>query len=83
MRTRAERRKANFGVINRKKKLAKSIYGDDYYKHDGQYCKGKIHCSCPLCSAKTKQYGNTPNYKHSEEVKIESMNEKEAEFRSL
>jgi hypothetical protein len=22
----------------------------DYYKYDGQYSKGKIHCSCPMCT---------------------------------
>jgi hypothetical protein len=22
----------------------------NYYKHDGQYAKGKIHCSCPMCT---------------------------------
>lgn len=21
----------------------------DWYRHDGMYSKGKIHCSCPLC----------------------------------
>ena len=28
---------------------------NDYwaYKYFGQYRKGKIHCSCPMCSAKT------------------------------
>lgn len=24
-----------------------------YYPHFGQYRKGKIHCSCPMCAAKT------------------------------
>lgn len=26
--------------------------GNGWYPHDGQYSKGKIHCSCPLCSIK-------------------------------
>ena len=30
---------------------------EDYlwYKHFHQYSKGKIHCSCPMCRAKTKR----------------------------
>ena len=41
--------------IKRKKKLA-------YWWHnpfDGMYSKGKVHCSCPMCSSKTnlKKHG--------------------------
>lgn len=46
------------------------------YKHDGQYIKGKIHCSCPFCSPKTNnrgRYGKAVNYTHSDSIKIESM----------
>lgn len=28
-----------------------------YYAHDGQYSKGKIHCSCPLCKEKARHNG--------------------------
>lgn len=31
-------------------------YGFDWYKHDGQYSKGKIHCGCGLCKF-GKKYG--------------------------
>lgn len=83
MRTRAERRKKNYSKITHKKKLAKEIYGSDYYEHDGQYSKGKIHCSCPICSCKTNnkdRYGKSENYKHSDELKHESMNQQIKEY---
>ena len=76
MRTRAERRKTNFNKINHKEKTAKSIYGFDYYKYDNQYCKGKIHYSCYLCSVKTNRCGNS----HSDRLKIQAMNYKMAEM---
>ena len=44
-------------VIARKKKIAAEVYGNDYYKEDGYYSKGKIHCSCWMCSSKTKANG--------------------------
>ena len=36
-------------TILRKKRISNSVYGLDWYKHDGQYSKGKIHCGCGLC----------------------------------
>lgn len=47
----------------RKKRIADQIYwtsrerGWDYYDNLHQYSKNKIHCSCPLCSSKTKNKG--------------------------
>ena len=50
----AERRHKNMAKAIRKKKLSKIIYGDyELYKNLHQYSKNKIHCSCPLCAAKT------------------------------
>ena len=52
-RTRDFRRKVRAKQIKRKKKIRQQIdplfvwYG--YYDHDGQYSKGKIHCSCRMC----------------------------------
>lgn len=44
-----------------KQRIAKRLYSYDsefeYYKHLHQYSKGKIHCSCHLCSAKTRNKG--------------------------
>ena len=51
-----------------------------YYKHLHEYSKGKIHCSCPLCSAKTRNKGNCKrwapalNYKPSDRRKVDSWN---------
>ena len=36
-------------TISRKKHISNSVYGFDWYHHDGQYSKGKIHCGCGLC----------------------------------
>ena len=36
-------------TIFRKKHISNSVYGLDWYRHDGQYSKGKIHCGCGLC----------------------------------
>ena len=55
-----------------------------FYKNLHQYSKNKVHCSCPMCSAKTKNKGNrilkhsnyspSINYKPSEKRKIDFMN---------
>ena len=48
--------------INRKKRIVshyaafKVLDGFTYYKHDGMFSKGKVHCSCPLCKDKAR-YG--------------------------
>lgn len=39
-----------------KKRISKTVYGLDWYPHDGQYSKGKIHCGCGLCKF-GKKYG--------------------------
>lgn len=62
MRTRAERRRNNINKALRKKKIAKEVYGSpsaswEYYDSLHQYSKNKIHCSCPICSMKTKNKG--------------------------
>ena len=49
----------------RKQRLADRIYRcwhnneDDWHYYDNlhQYSKNKIHCSCPMCSTKTKNKG--------------------------
>lgn len=66
----------------RKQRIAKRLYSYnygsefEYYKHLHQYSKGKIHCSCPMCSAKTRNkgkrrylagnYAPSINYKHND-----------------
>ena len=44
----------------RKRRITKEVYGDlthPYYDNLHQYSKNKIHCSCPMCSAKSKNRG--------------------------
>ena len=76
MRTKAERRKNDFKKAIRKKNIVESFYGYTWYNNLHQYSKNKIHCSCPMCSAKTKYNGR----KHSEESRVRSMDAKEREF---
>lgn len=61
-----------------------------YYEHDGELSKGKIHCSCGICTEKTRNKGNrrklsrnywpSLNFKTSDLRKIESMNEQLIDF---
>lgn len=57
-RTRDYRRKMRAKHIRRKKRIvsfypvSRAFDGFTYYKHDGMFSKGKIHCSCPLCKVK-------------------------------
>ena len=52
-----------------------------YYNNLHQYSKNKIHCSCPMCSAKTRNKGNSKhkgmsrpiNYKISDIRKIQKL----------
>ena len=45
----------------RKRRIAEEVYyngkENPYYNNLHQYSKNKIHCSCPLCSAKTRNKG--------------------------
>lgn len=98
MRNRAWRRWKNFTKARRKYELDKeltmplpdhtngSLRQWLFYKNLHEYSKGKIHCSCPMCSAKTKNkgkkrlkhgnYSPSINYKISEKRKIDSMRDK-------
>lgn len=82
MRTRAERRKNDYNKAMRKKHIAEEVYGRDCYDNVHQYSDNKIHCSCPLCSSKTNRNGkeNLKNLTHSEKVRIDSMNAREADI---
>ena len=44
----------------RKRNIDRNVHwGGDWYDNLHQYSKGKIHCSCELCSAKTRKDGHT------------------------
>ena len=45
----AYRRAVRCKAIKRKKGISRAVYGFDWYRYDGQYSKGKIHCGCGLC----------------------------------
>ena len=55
-RGRGYRRYVRNKTILRKKRISNSVYGLDWYNHDDQYSKGKIHCGCELCKF-GKKYG--------------------------
>lgn len=85
-RNRGYRRKINFRKGRNKKRLFERLAHGSWslYEYDGQYIKGKIHCSCPACSAKTNnrgRYGAAMNYKHSDLQKLDSMKCQEEEFK--
>ena len=93
-RTRAWRRYKNYVKAKRKQKIdwAVSSYYWEWYCSDGygwyknlhQYSKNKIHCSCALCSAKTRNkgkrrtlsgnYAPSINYKISDKRKLDNLN---------
>ena len=53
-RTRAQRRRNSIRKALRKRRIVRSWGWDvEYYDNLHQYSKNKIHCSCPLCAAKT------------------------------
>lgn len=74
----------------RKRRISRQVYWDDvdYYDNLHQYSKNKIHCSCPLCSQKTKNkgkrkkgnYNRTLNYKASDYKKIERLENEREEY---
>lgn len=66
----------------RKRRIAREVYpgepGWEYYPNLHQYSKNKIHCSCPLCSAKTRNKGrrrtkHPGNYSPSINYKIQDL----------
>lgn len=62
----------------RKRRITQEVYwgGKDhpYYDNLHQFSKNKIHCSCPMCSAKSKNRGKRrqkyPSYEPSYNWKI-------------
>lgn len=79
-------RKMRAKHIRRKKRIASRYWRADeypYYPHDGMYSKNKIHCSCPLCRAKTNNKnskwksgnGEVKNWKHSDLQKLQILHD--------
>lgn len=79
----------------RKRRIAREIYRFwpnleyEYYDNLHQFSKNKIHCSCPMCSQKTRNKGKRRNkcgnysqqisYKPSDLKKVISMDQDENE----
>lgn len=74
-RTKAERRHNDWVKIHRKARIIKNAFHDTnwyaaaYEGKEHKLSKDKIHCSCPLCSTKTR----TDGYKISDLRKIEAL----------
>ena len=76
MRTHAEKRHNDWKKAIRKRNITKTWHmNTDYYDNLHQYSKNKIHCSCPLCRAKTrdKTYGPVEQWPIRDEKRIEEM----------
>lgn len=58
---RGNRRYQTYLKAKRKERICHEL--NDYwrYPHFGMFRKGKIHCSCPMCSAKTNSKINKSN----------------------
>ena len=74
MRTHAEKRHNDWKKAIRKRKIIRQ-YGFDYYDNLHQYSKNKIHCSCPICSIKTKHKLRGPKkwYSKHDQLQFERL----------
>lgn len=76
--------------IKRKKNIVLHVYalfndkdvngGNGWYKHDGQYSKGKIHCSCPLCSIKAYYGEHIPTMQEQKQLEAMELELKELDM---
>lgn len=82
--TGGENRRKSILKALRKQRIDRAIYPyseNNYYNNLHQYSKNKIHCSCPMCSEKTRDSGRTrckriipgANYKISDVKKIQRL----------
>lgn len=93
MELRSIRRKNDYKKAVRKRNIVLS-WGSDwsngYYDNLHQYSKNKIHCSCPLCRAKTSKIkmrkscgSGRKNWTMSDQKRIEEMRNELVEFQML
>lgn len=74
-RTKAERRHNDWMKIRKKANIIKNVWNDEewfegFWRHqEHRLSKEKVHCSCPMCSAKTRKNG----YKISDLKKLEAL----------
>ena len=69
MRSKAWRRHKNLVKALRKARIIKEQHDYWNYKSLNQLVKGKIHCSCPMCSSKTNKNG----YSHADMKKFKEI----------
>lgn len=75
MRGKAFRKHHELRVIHKRISIVKNVYHqskedmkqNSNWNKQHKLSKHKVHCSCPMCSTKTKRDG----YKHSDKVKLE------------
>ena len=67
-RTISYRRDMRNRKIHHRKYICNHVYGFEWYEHDGQYSKGKIHCGCGLCKF-GKKYG-LPTFRDERENEL-------------
>ena len=83
-RNRAYNRRMMWIKALRKKRIS-DAWGQHYYDNLHEYSKNKIHCSCHLCSTKTRNKGKrirgnydpSINYKYSDKKRIAKAEYKE------
>lgn len=86
MRNKAEKRHNDWIKAIRKRRISREISGPisqhDLYDNLHQYSKNTIHCSCPLCRAKTSKLKmrkcggpGGKNWPIADEKRIEEMND--------
>ena len=74
-RTKAERRHNDWTKIHHKAAIIKYVWQDEewfestFEGKEHRLNKSKVHCSCPMCSAKTRRNG----YKISDLRKLDSL----------
>lgn len=73
-RTTAYKRHKDYTKSKRLQNIKKHVHGYDMPR--GRLVKGKVHCSCPMCSTKTKYRG----LKRQDKRGIDEMNSKLREW---
>lgn len=82
---RSTRRKNDWRKAKRKEWIVHHVYRwpEGWYDNLHEYSKGKIHCSCPLCAAKTnpkrKRIGR--GFAGRDKRRAEAMDCEEKEYR--
>lgn len=75
---RGVRRKRDYhACIRKRNRDATRNLPSPWYGNLHEYSKGKIHCSCPLCSCKTRQKGKRDYWPIRDQKRRESMETEE------